>query len=92
MQPYNAKGFRQMQRELAIRKYPDKDAQRALSDIFYDPKKLTYNERLKIRKQQAATFCWNDNKTEPPTQTEIKAKRVMEFSNLLNPKSRRFKV
>lgn len=87
MFPYNARTKKDMLRDLAIREYPDKDAQKVLSSTFYDPQKLTFSERLKIQNQQSDLF--NHDKAEPPTEAEIKAKRVYDFVNFNVPRERR---
>jgi hypothetical protein len=49
------------------------------SRIVYDPAKMSFRERMEEKQPP----------TEPPTEVETQAKRVLQFSNLINPKTRR---
>ena len=48
------------------------------SKIIYDPAEMSFRERME--KQPP---------TEQPTEVEKEAKRVLQFTNLINPKTRR---
>jgi hypothetical protein len=97
------KGFRDMQKELErsptrkispeLRKmheiFGDQNAYCGMaaqyedgtcSKIVYDPAKMSFRERMGEKQPPL---------TEPPTEVEKEAKRVLQFTNLINPKTRR---
>jgi hypothetical protein len=48
------------------------------STIAYDPAKISFRKRMELQQS-----------TEQPTKVEKEAKRVLQFTNLINPKSMR---
>jgi hypothetical protein len=100
-----SKGFRDMQKELErnpnVRKispelrkmheiFGDQNADCGMaaqyedgtcSRIAYDPAKMSFRKRMEI--QQSSTS------EQPITEAERRAKRLIDFSNLINPKTRR---
>jgi hypothetical protein len=48
------------------------------SRIAYDPAKMSFRKRIEIQQSE-----------QPITETEHQAKRFLEFSHLINPKTRR---
>ena len=98
------KGFRDMQKELErnptrkispeLRKmheiFGDQNADCGMaaqyedgncSRIAYDPAKMTFRKRMEI--EQSSTS------EQPITEVEHQAKRLMDFTNIINPKRRR---
>jgi hypothetical protein len=60
------------------------------SKIVYDPAKMSYSERMQKQQYRRDLLYPNEQLEAPqqPTETEIQAKRLVDFTSLINPKRR----